>query len=151
MDIVSNVALISINETLIFQIISFLIFLFIINRVMFRPLRNVMTERDEHIRKTETDTVDAQKKFDSITSQISEKLSQARKEALELKEKLESDGNQESDDILASAKKEIAAANETAQKDVEAQVLAARKDLQEESEALALNIMERILDRRLQP
>ena len=151
MEIVSNVALISINETLIFQVISFLIFLFIINRVMFRPLRNVMTERDKYIRKTETDTLDAQKKFDSITSRISEQESRARQEALELKQKLEGDGNQEADEILASAKKEIAAANETAKKDVEAQVLAVRKDIQEESEALALNIMERILDRRLQP
>jgi F-type H+-transporting ATPase subunit b len=110
-----------------------------------------MSERDEHIEKIKTDTVNAQKKFDSINSQISEGISQVRKEALELKEKLESDGNEEADDILASAKKEIAAANETAKKDVDAQVLAARKDLQEESEALALNIMERILDRRLQP
>ena len=39
MQIISNIALISINETLVVQLISFLIFLFIINRIMFRPLR----------------------------------------------------------------------------------------------------------------
>jgi len=45
MQIVSNVALISINETMVVQLISFLIFLFVINRVMFRPLRESMHER----------------------------------------------------------------------------------------------------------
>ena len=89
MEIVPNVALISINETLVFQVISFLIFLFIINRVMFRPLRNVMAERDRHIENLKKDTQDAQKKFESITDRISEQESAARKEALKAKEKLE--------------------------------------------------------------
>lgn len=149
MDIVPNVALISINETLIFQVISFLIFLYIINRVMFRPLRNVMAERDRHIENLEADTADAQKKFDSITDQISEQEAAVRKEALKLKKKLEGEGNHEADEIIAAVKKEISDANETAQKQVEAQVAAARTDIQTESEALAINIIERILDRRL--
>ena len=34
MEIVSNIALISINETLVVQLVSFLLFVFIINRVM---------------------------------------------------------------------------------------------------------------------
>ena len=38
MQIVSNVALISINETLVVQLISFLIFLFVINRIMFSSI-----------------------------------------------------------------------------------------------------------------
>ena len=41
MQIVSVEALLSINETLIFQLLSFLIFLFIIKRMMFRPLRGI--------------------------------------------------------------------------------------------------------------
>ena len=45
MQIITNIALISINETLIVQLLSFLIFLFIINRVMIRPLRGVMSDR----------------------------------------------------------------------------------------------------------
>ena len=70
MQIISNVALISINETLIFQIISFLIFLFIINRIMFRPLRKVMTERETYIENIQKDIVDAEKRFENLKSQI---------------------------------------------------------------------------------
>ena len=70
MQIISNVALISINETLIIQVISFLIFLFIINRIMFRPLRNVMNDRKSHISKIQQDIVNAQSEYETLTDQI---------------------------------------------------------------------------------
>lgn len=73
MQIISNIALISINETLVVQLISFLIFLFIINRIMFRPLRQVMIERENHMEKINLDIVDAGKSLDRITDQIIQK------------------------------------------------------------------------------
>ena len=147
--IANNNALITINETMIFQIISFLIFVFIINRVMFRPLRNVMAERNEHISQIKADTSEAQTRFDSINSRIQKQEDEARQAAFQLKAELEDQGNREADGILSSAKKEIADANETARKDVAAKVATARQDIQKESELLAANIIETILERRL--
>ena len=49
MHIISNIALITINETLFIQLISFLIFLFLINRIMFKPLQKTIQQREEHI------------------------------------------------------------------------------------------------------
>ena len=62
MQIISNIALISINETVIVQIISFLIFLYIINRIMFKPLRGVMADRENHIKSIQQDIVSADNK-----------------------------------------------------------------------------------------
>ena len=67
MQIISNIALISINETLIVQVISFLIFLYIINRIMFRPLRSVTAERENHIKGIQKDIVEAENKLDALT------------------------------------------------------------------------------------
>ena len=147
--VVNNNALITINETLIIQIISFLIFLFIINRVMFRPLRKVMAERDEHIKKIKADTSEAQNRFESINIQIRDQEAEARQAAFQLKAELEDQGNHEASGILSSARKEITEANESARKEVSATVAAARQDIQKESEVLATNIIETILERRL--
>jgi F-type H+-transporting ATPase subunit b len=147
--VANNNALITINETLIIQIISFLIFLFIINRVMFRPLRKVMAERNEHISKLKADTSEAQNRFDSINSQIKDQEAEARQAAFQLKAELEDQGSLEAGGILSSAKKEIADDNETARKEVADMVAAAREDIQKESEVLATNIIETILERRL--
>jgi F-type H+-transporting ATPase subunit b len=149
MHIISNIALISINETLFVQLLSFLIFLFIINRIMFRPLQNVMTERVDYMEKINIDTVDAIQELDDLTEKLKERESEVRTQALEVKLKLEESGSAKSAEIFTSTKKEIEAIKEKAEMEVNAQISEARKHIQEESEALALNIMEKLLDRRL--
>ncbi len=149
MQIISNIALISINETLLFQIISFLIFLFIFNRIMFRPMRRAMNDRENYINNIEKDIVDAENQFDSLMIQIKEQEAAVRNEAFEQKEKLEAAGSRQAEEILASARKEIAALKDKTKKDIAGQIKAARKHVKKESEALSLNIMEAVLHRSL--
>lgn len=151
MQIISNMALISINETLIIQVISFLVFLFLINRLMFRPLKKTMTARDQHIEGIKHDIVAAKNHYDQITNQIKDQDSALRKEATALRETLEASAGQQADEIFTSVRKEIADQSAKAKQDISARVVEARKKLQKESEDLALNMMEKILDRRLQP
>ena len=149
MHITSNIALISINGTLAFQLISFLLFLFIINRLMFRPLRNVMEERDGHIGKIESDITDKEKEFQNVTDQLQQQESTVKKEAFLLQLELEDAGSRQAAEILDAARKEIATLKGAAQKKVDAQISEASKDLSKASEALAISIMEKMLDRRL--
>ena len=151
MEIISNIALISINETLIVQVISFLIFLYIINRIMFRPLRGVMADRENHIKNIQQDIVAAEDKLDSLEDQIREHESAVKMEAFTQKANLEEAGGRQADEIFASTRKEIEAAREKVRKEVDAQVFEAKKYIKEESETLALSIMEKVLDRRLNP
>lgn len=149
MHITSNIALISINGTLVFQLISFLLFLFIINRLMFRPLRNVIKERDSHIGKIEVDIADKEKEFQNVTDQLQQQESTVKSEAFLLQRELEDAGSRQAAEILDAARKEIETLKETAQKEVDALISEASKDLSKASEALAISIMEKILDRRL--
>jgi F-type H+-transporting ATPase subunit b len=149
MQIISNIALISINETLIVQVISFLIFLYTINRVMFRPLRKVVAERQSHIEHIRQDIFAAGEKFESLTNQIEEQEASVKMEAFTQKKKLEDAGSRQADEIFVSTQKAIAAEKDKALKEIDAQVLEAKKYIQKESETLALSIMEKVLDRRL--
>jgi F-type H+-transporting ATPase subunit b len=150
MQIISNVALISINETLIFQVISFLIFLFIINRIMFRPLRKVMNERETYIESVQKDIVAAENQFEGLTHQIQAQENAVRDEAFKQKEQLEATGSQQAAEIMASTREEINALRAEAQKEVNAQISAARKHVQKESESLAKHIIETVLYRSRQ-
>ena len=149
MQIISNVALISINETLILQIISFLIFLFIINRIMFRPLRKVMNERESYIENIQKDIVAAENQLEDLTHQVQAQEKAVRNEAFQQKEQLEASGSQQAAEILASTREEINTLRAEAQKEVDAQISAARKYVQKESEDLAKNIIETVLYRSL--
>lgn len=149
MQIISNVALISINETLILQVISFLIFLFIINRIMFRPLRNVMNERETYIENIQKDIVDAENRFEDLANQIQQQEKAVKNEAFEQKESLETSGSRQAVEILAATRKEMNSLKNDAQNEIDAQISAARKHIQKESEDLAKDIIEKLLYRSL--
>ena len=149
MEIISNIALITINATLFHQLVAFLIFLFIINRIMFRPLRSVMAERDDIIEKIKLDTTNAGETIDRLNKDLKEREAEVRKEAFKVQHELEEKGKQESAEIMKSTLQEIEVLKDKNEATVNAQIMEAKKDLQKESEALALNIMEKLLDRRL--
>lgn len=148
MQIISNIALVSINETVIVQLISFLIFLFIINRVMFRPLRDTMLKRDQHVKRIQDDISHQENQLQTLKNKIRKRESSVRKEALEMKKKLKESGNQEATAILSTTLKEIEGLRKKSAQDVENKVSEARKSLEKESEGLVSDVMEKVLDRR---
>jgi len=149
MQIVSNIALISINETLIVQVISFLIFLFVINRIMFQPLLKTRGDRDQYLNQIAHDIVQAKEDVEQYTFEIEERRNTIRSEAFEINKELEAVGNQEATDIVDAAVKEVSTIREDTTQKLEAQIAEARKQVQKESEPLAIQIMEKILDRRI--
>ena len=148
MEIISNVALISINETLVVQVVGFLIFLFVINRIMFRPLQNVMTDRELYIERITRDIAKGRKEVEALANRIQEQESAIKKEAFALKEELEARGSQAAKELFAAAKQQIADNNEKIKLDMDAKITSERRSLQKEADSLAQDIMAKILDRR---
>jgi F-type H+-transporting ATPase subunit b len=136
---------------MIVQVVGFLVFLFVINRIMFRPLRNVMSDRDIHIERVKRDITQAQKEVASITSQIQQQDAATRQEALALRDDLEAAGSQQAQEIFESVKKKIAADRQKVQQEIEVRIAEERKAVKKESEDLALNIIEKIIGRRPHP
>ena len=151
MQIISNIALISINETLVVQLISFLIFLFIINRVMIRPLRATMAERDNYIQTVQEDILDSKKELDKIIDESHEEEKEIRQAALQITAEMQSLGNNEAQDIMGVARKEIAAVKKQTQDEIERLLAEAMTSVQKEAETLSVSIMEKILDRKVSP
>ncbi|UCD31501.1 MAG: hypothetical protein JSW04_10060 [Desulfobacterales bacterium] len=151
MEIISTNALISINGTLIAQLVSFLIFLFILNRIMIRPLQGVMGERESFLEKIKQDTDDNAKEFERLNLEVKGLKSDVRHEAFGIRLELEERGVQEASALLKSTRQEIESIKEKMEVKINVQISDAKKHLQKESEALAVNIMEKLLDRRLTP
>jgi F-type H+-transporting ATPase subunit b len=149
MEIVSKIAMVSINETLIIELISFLIFLFLINRIMFRPLNTVMQERDEHISGLGEDIQTAKQRIEDLNAQLDEQEKAAIDEATSRRIDLETEGAKQAESILAESKKEINGIKHEAQEFVDRQIAEARKTLKTEAERVATEMMEKILERRL--
>ena len=149
MEIISNIALITINETLIVQLISFLLFLYIINRVMFRPLRQVMTEREGYIENLQSEIGDQQNELQKISAEMKIREQAIVREAHHMSKTHEDAGNNEAAQILAATRTELHELKVKTAQEIENKVAEAHMQLKKETNALAVNIMEKILERRL--
>lgn len=149
MEIISNIALISINETLVVQLVSFLIFLFVINKIMFKPLTSVIDERNEHIQGMQMEIVKAEEELNKVKTMLRENEKAVKDEAFSIRGELEAAGDQKATGLFNEAKGQIEAMRVKAQAEVDAQLEEARKSMEKESEILVVQIMEKVLERRL--
>lgn len=148
MEIVENIALISINETLIFQLVSFLIFLFIFNRIMIRPLRNTMAEREAFLELIEQDIASADKTYHDISHQIHKEDAAARKAAFAERDKLEVQGQHQASELIEKTKQEIGVMRLKAQKETDAKIAVMRQELSKEIDAISDQMIAALLGRR---
>lgn len=149
MQVISNIALISINETLVVQLISFLIFLFIINRLMFRPLRKVMNDRDTYLEEIRQGIVQSEQDLINYTNQIEEKKEAIRTEAFDSIKEMDRDGRHQAEGIIAVAEEEISGLRKKAMQEIDTQISVAKQETEKEAAHLAVGIMEKVLERRL--
>ena len=149
MEIVSNIALISINETLIVQLVSFLILVFVLNRIMFRPLRRTVEERGALMDRIRTDVDRAKQELDAVTTEATKREAAAKEDAFQIKASLQEGAQKEAGAVLKATGKEMDAIRKKAEADVAKMVTAARGDIALEAERLTVSIMEKVLDRRL--
>ena len=148
MQIITTIQLITINATLFIQVISFLIFMIIINRVMFRPLRNTIAERHDYIKNVQKDIAASSQEVANLNQQIAKRERSFSRDLAKLIKSATDSGNQQAEEILTTTWEEIAVLHADAHKDINARIASARQSLQTESESLAVDIVAKILDRR---
>ena len=78
MEIIATTALISINETFFVQLVSFLIFLYVMNRIMFRPLISTMDQRKEYLVDVKTDIENANSDLVNLNLELDRQHSHGR-------------------------------------------------------------------------
>jgi F-type H+-transporting ATPase subunit b len=148
-EITRAVALISINATILAQLISFLIFMLLISRLMYRPLQDIMVERDRQVEQMKLDIQTAQGDLDDIFMKIEAETQKIKNNAMEVEKQLEQEGLQKTDEVFEQVNKEIEKLSKETDEEVQRQINEVRKHLEEQSEIISRTIMEKALGRRL--
>ncbi len=148
MQIIENIALITINATMIFQLISFFVFMLLLNKVMIRPLRRIINERETYFEEISLDITSAEDSFEEIGWQIKAQEGDTRKAALKIQDEVETAGRESASKVIAKTKQEIDHLRSIAQRDAEGKITAARQEIQKEAEAIADQMIASLLGRR---
>jgi len=137
--------LLSVDRTLVIQLVIFLVALFLLNRLVFRPLLGVWDRREELTVGTLREAEDMTRKAESAIFEYNEKLAEARAQATETRNELRQQGQNESSKMLMTAREAAQAELEGARGTLEGEVVKIRTDLQGEIESLAAEISDRVL------
>ncbi len=149
MEIIATNALISINETFIVQLGSFLIFLYFMNRIMFRPLLSTISQRKELISDFQKDIISGKEDLIQLGKDIDREQAKVIQEANKVVLSLETEGDQRASEILEDVRQQISELRHETETRVKDQVRQARLELAGEVEVISLTIMEKVLHRRL--
>lgn len=147
MDIIKTTALITINETLWVQMIGFLIFLFLINRVMFRPVRRNMAHREAHFDSLRQDIGKLQHDMSRLSSQTEADEAQLLSEARSVVETLREESRHEAKRLMGKALEDIKVLRQEAEKSLKTSLASARQQVGPESEELTASIIHRMMNR----
>ena len=149
MEIIATNALISINETFLVQLVSFLIFLYIMNRIMFRPLLSTMEQRGEYIDSVKADILSGSQQLDQLASELDAQRARVISEADEIAHSLEAEGDRRASELITEARQQIMELRSETEARVNEQVTQARQAIAGEVEAVTVTVMEKVLQRRL--
>lgn len=130
-------------------IASFLVFWFIFSRIFFRPFLDLLSRRESRFRDLSERTEQLIKQARVAEEEREERLAEARREALARSESGRRAAEAEVANLLEEAKADARAVLEEARTRVENEVKAAEKELDTMGRALAHELAERVLGRRL--
>lgn len=141
--------MISINATLILQVVQFLIFVFIFNRLMLRPILQIVRDRAEHVDNTAKEIKELERKLDDMAAEYAFTEIEARKKAVEEKNMLKTEAVTKANDLFNSTKGEISLIRSNLDREIQLQVEKVRPSLKREAENIVDEIIEKIVGRRI--
>jgi F-type H+-transporting ATPase subunit b len=140
---------ISVNWTLGLQIFNFLLLLFILNTVLYRPLRAVLAKRKETIEGDHGQARALQQQIDEKMASYQERLQAARVKGNEERAILRAAASKEEAEILGAARLVATEKLQQLKARVATEADSARTALRSDVDALATQVASRILGRAL--
>jgi F-type H+-transporting ATPase subunit b len=141
--------MITIDITVLIQIINILILIVVLNAVLYKPVRTVLAKRKEKLGELANSIENFKKNAELRREEISRKLNEARRKAKEEIEKARSAAQTSTAESLAQVRQE-ALANKTAQLDeIKKQFTDAQQQLSGQIDSFASDMAAKILGRSI--
>jgi len=142
--------MVDINATVFIQLVNFLLLIWILNQVLYKPLLRVMDRRKEILDKAQEEVKTVQETIDGRVAEYEEKIWSAKMEAMGQKGDLAKEGSEAAKAITDKAKGEIAGMMGEFQAKLEKELASARELLRSQSLRISSEIAEKVLGRSIQ-
>ncbi len=141
--------MINLDWTLFVQMINFLVLLFILNHLLYKPVLKILDERKNKINDAANTVKELERSSEEKLTLYHEQIQAAKIEALSQKEKIKAEGVEARSKLIDQVKEESDKIFLQARDGIEKEAALAREALRRQSEEMATAIAEKLLGRNL--
>jgi F-type H+-transporting ATPase subunit b len=138
------------DYTLLIQIVTFLILIYILNLLLYKPILAIIDRRKKQLEELENEIKLFKESVDKRVVEYEEKLKQAKANATELKKEIIKEGDNQAKSIVDAVRNEIPLMTQEFQQKMDKEIQAARQILSSQSRKLSLEVAEKVLGRSVQ-
>lgn len=139
------------NATFLVAIASFIIFMGIMNKILYRPISKVVALRKQFFLENEKKQAEIAKEIKQLADEKVEKISKSQKEAFEYLSNLTKNAQIEKDQKLRLAQQDTIKEQRKNEQEIIKEEQQAKNELSLEMNNLAKEIVERVLNKKVKP
>jgi F-type H+-transporting ATPase subunit b len=140
---------VSINATLIYQLLAFLILMFVLNKILYKPILGIINERERKFQSLKDGAADSKKLLEQGEAEEKESGIEVRRQGSKSFNVLKAEGQAREKEIHEKAQQEAAKSLELAMESIRSDVQAAKEDLDKEASKIGGEIASRLLGREV--
>ena len=140
--------MINVNATLIIQIINFLILLFILNRILLRPIMEIVEKRSAKIEDDKERLNNLEEETRALMEKCISVEKESRKKAMEQSALLKKEAGDQAEEIFNKVKDEISGIREETDKEIQGKIEEASRSLKKMASDIAEELTEKVIGRR---
>lgn len=141
--------MLKVDYTVFIQIANFLFLVFVLNMLLYRPIRDMLRRRREQVESFQTSRDDLLAKSGQNESALDESVVGARKEGFRTKENFKLEALDAEKGMLREAAASAADTIEKAKEEIESNMANVRQSLKEELSQFSKEMAERVLGRSI--
>ncbi len=142
--------MVELNITLVYQMVNFLILMFILNLLLYKPILSIIEKRQKTFDDSDSEIKRLNETIERKMAEYEDKVRQAKMKAVEEKGEIVKEGTDKAKDILDDVRAEVPGMMEGFREKLDAEVSAARSFLNSKSKELSVEIAEKVLGRSVQ-
>lgn len=141
--------MIEINVSLFVQMANFLIFLFLMNLVLYRPIRRVVAERKKLVAEKQEGIDRLESQAASAVANYDLKLQESRRTGFQKIQELKAAGYEEEKELLKKMSEQAAAKVQEMRAQIKQDIGTARKELKSQVKSFSMDLAQKILGRKI--
>lgn len=141
--------MIALDYIILVQIVAFLVFWFVLTRLLFRPSLALLNERERRTEGVKAETASLMEECERLRKEYEHAIAEAKEEGRAAKERITQEARQTRERLLSQAREEAARALEAVRVEIQKELQTGRELVTREAGVLAKQIAERILGREI--